>query len=87
MQQVGLRPSLREHYRQIGKRRGKKRAAVAVGHSILVIFSQMMLTGEHYQEKGVAFLQERDKQRQEHHLVQRLERLGYQISVQPQPAA
>lgn len=78
---------LGEQYRRIGKRRGKKRAAVAVGHSILVIFYQMMLTGEHYHEKGVTYLQERDKQRQQLHLIERLERLGYQVSVQPQPVA
>jgi hypothetical protein len=78
---------LGEQYRSIGKRRGKKRAAVAVGHSILVIFYQMMLTGEHYHEKGVTYLQERDKQRQQRHLIQRLERLGYQVDVQPLPAA
>jgi transposase len=47
---------LGEHYRQIGKRSGKKRAAVAVGHSILVIFYHMIQTGEPYREKGVAYL-------------------------------
>jgi transposase len=50
---------LGEHYRQIGKRRGKKRAAVAVGHRILVIFYHMMQTGEPYKENGVAYLQAR----------------------------
>lgn len=47
----------------------------------------MMLTGEHYHEKGVTYLQERDNQRQQRHLIERLERLGYQVSVQPQPVA
>jgi transposase len=78
---------LGEQYRRIGKRRGKKRAAVAVGHSILVIFYHMMLTGEHYQEKGVAYLQERDKQRHERRLIQRLEHMGYQVTLRSGPAA
>jgi len=78
---------LGEQYRRISKRRGKKRAAVAVGHSILVIYYHMMLTGEHYQEKGVAFFQQRDQQQQERRLIQRLEHMGYQVSLQPRPAA
>lgn len=78
---------LGEQYRRISKRRGKKRAAVAVGHSILVIYYHMMLTGEHYQEKGVAFFQQRDKQQHERRLVQRLEHMGYQVTLQPRPAA
>lgn len=71
---------LGEQYRQIGKRRGKKRAAVAVGHSILVIFYHMMQTGEPYKEKGVEYLQARTHQRVQRRLIQRLERLGYQVS-------
>ena len=43
---------LGERYRRLKKRRGSKRAALAVGHSILVIYYQMMKTGEEYQEKG-----------------------------------
>jgi len=74
-------------YRRLSKRRGSKRAAVAVGHSILVIFYEMMKTGEPYQEKGVDFFQEADNQRVQRLLVQRLERLGYQVSLQPRPAA
>ena len=42
---------LGEQYRRISARRGAKRAAVAVGHSILVIFYHMVKTGEPYHEK------------------------------------
>jgi transposase len=41
---------LGEQYRRLRKRRGMKRAAVAVGHSILVIYYHMMTTGEPYHE-------------------------------------
>jgi hypothetical protein len=37
------------------KRRGSKRAALAIGHSILVIYYQMMKTGKEYEEKGETF--------------------------------
>jgi transposase len=46
---------LGERYRRLKKRRGSKRAALAVGHSILVIYYQLLKTGEEYQEKGEAF--------------------------------
>jgi transposase len=78
---------LGEQYRRLKKRRGSKRAAVAVGHSILVIYYHMMKTGEPYQEKGVAFFQQVDRPRLRRQLVRRLQQLGYQVSLQPQPAA
>jgi len=78
---------LGEQYRRLSKRRGSKRAAIAVGHSILVIYYHMMKTGEPYQERGVEYLKQMDKQRLQRHLVQRLESLGYQVTVQAPPAA
>jgi transposase len=78
---------LGEQYRRLSKRRGSKRAAIAVGHSILVIYYHMMKTGEPYQERGVEYLKQMDKQRLRRHLVQRLESLGYQVTVQSTPAA
>lgn len=81
------RTYLGERYRRLKKRRGSKRAALAVGHSILVIYYQMMTTGEAYQEKGEAFFVRKDHGKMEQHLVRRLERLGYQVISPPQTAA
>ena len=39
-------------YRRKKKGRGAKHAAVAVGHSILIIYYQMLTTGQPYEEKG-----------------------------------
>jgi transposase len=72
---------LGEQYRQIGRRRGNKRAAVAVGHSILVIFYQMMQSGEPYQEKGVGYLQKNKQNRVPARLIQRLQRMGYEVKL------
>jgi transposase len=77
---------LGERYRRLKKRRGSKRAALAVGHSILVIYYHLMTTGQEYQEKGVQFFQQHDRVKVERQLVQRLERLGYHVT-RPQPAA
>lgn len=75
---------LGEQYRRLRKRRGAKRAAVAVGHSILVIYYHMMTTGEPYHEKGVDYFRSRDPDLVERQLVKRLKRLGYQVTA---PAA
>ncbi len=81
------RTHLGERYRRLKKRRGSKRAALAVGHSILVIYYQMIKTGQEYQERGETFLRQMDHAKAEQHLVRRLERLGYQVISPPQPAA
>ncbi len=78
---------LGERYRRLKKRRGSKRAALAVGHDILVIYYQMMKTGQEYQEKGEEFFQRTDRGKVERLLIRRLERMGYQVTRQPQPAA
>ncbi len=81
------RTYLGERYRRLKKRRGSKRAALAVGHSILVIYYQMMNTGQEYQEKGEAFFERKDHGKVEQQLVRRLERLGYQVTLPEQPVA
>lgn len=81
------RTYLGERSRRLKKRRGSKRAALAVGHSILVIYSQMMKNGQEYEEKGEEFFRRTDRGKVERQLVQRLERMGYEVRVQPKPAA
>jgi transposase len=78
---------LGERYRRLKKRRGSKRAALAIGHAILVIYYQLMKTGQEYQEKGEGFFQQTDRAKVERQLVRRLERLGYQVTRRPPPAA
>jgi transposase len=70
-------------YRRLAARRGSKRAAVAVGHSILVIYYHMLTTGESYQEKGVDYFADLDQQDKERRLTKQLERLGYQVTLTP----
>jgi transposase len=78
---------LGERYRRLKKRRGSKRAALAVGHSILVIYYHMIKTGEEYQEKGEAFFLRKDYGKIEQQWVRRLERLGYRVTGPTQPVA
>ena len=74
---------LSAQYRRIASRRGAKRAAMAVAHSILVIIYHLLSKGTSYQELGGNFFDERDPQAVEKRLIRRLERLGYQVALQP----
>jgi transposase len=74
---------LAEQYRRIAKRRGAKRAAIAVAHSILVIASHLLQNGTTYQEKGESFFEEQERQGAEKRLVRQLSRLGYRVELQP----
>src|SRR5882762_2919052 len=79
---------LSAQYGRIAARRGKKRAAIAVGHTILVIIFHVLQDQKPYQELGSNFFDQRERQAVEKRLVQRLEKLGYDVSLQPvAPAA
>jgi len=74
---------LAEQYRRLAKRRGAKRAAIAVAHSILVIIYHLLRNQTTYQEKGETFLEEQERQGAEKRLVRQLARLGYHVELQP----
>ena len=74
---------LAEQYRRISKRRGAKRAAVAVAHSILVIIYHLLSDQTIYLEKGETFFEERDREGTQKRLVRQLSRLGYQVELHP----
>jgi transposase len=75
---------LSAQYRRLASRRGKKRAAVAVGHTILVIAYHLLLRRScGYEELGGDYFDKRDRQVVERRLVRRLEGLGYKVSLDP----
>lgn len=74
---------LAAQYRRIASRRGKKRALIALGHTILVIIYHILTRREPYRELGATYFDELDRQRVEQRLVHRLERLGYAVTLQP----
>ncbi len=74
---------LSAQYRRLAARRGEKRAAVAVGHSILVIVYHLLERGVGYEELGPQYFEERDRQAAERRLVHRLEGMGYKVYLQP----
>jgi transposase len=79
---------LAAQYRRLAGRRGKKRALVALGHTILVILYHLLKRQTTYQELGAEYLDRLDTERLTHSLVRRLERMGHKVTLQPQePAA
>jgi transposase len=76
-----------QHHRLAG-RRGKKRALVAVGHSLLVIAYYVLKRHQAYSDLGSNYFEQLHRQRLERNLVRRLEKLGYQVTLQAlKPAA
>jgi transposase len=74
---------LAAQYKHIAARRGKKRTLMALGHTILVIVYTLLARKQPYQDLGAAYFDSLAQQRVERRLVRRLERLGYQVSLQP----
>jgi len=70
-------------YRRIAGRRGKKRAAVAVGRSILEIAYFVLRDGVVYEELGANYYDEHKKAAVVRNAIKRLERLGYRVAVEP----
>ncbi len=74
-------------YARIRARRGPGRAAVAVGHSILVIAWHLLSTGETYTDLGGDYF---DKRRtsaaRERRLVAQLEAMGHSVTLEPAAA-
>ena len=70
--------------RHLTSRRGKKRAIMAVAHSILVIAYHLIQDQEPYHDLGGNYFDERSPEATAKRLVKRLERMGYQVSLQSQ---
>jgi len=70
-------------YRQIAKRRGPDKAAVAVAHSLSDLIWHMLTTGECFTDPGADYFQRRrDPQREADRLVRQLHAPGFQVSPQ-----
>ena len=68
-------------------RGGKKRAAVAVGHTILVAAYHMLKEEVDYKDLGGDYFQKRNQERTTRRLVKQLEEFGYQVELKRLEAA
>jgi transposase len=73
---------LASQYRRLVGRRGKKRALIAVGHSILVILYYLLKEGTQYADLGADFFDRLEPQRLTRYYVKRLERLGHKVTLE-----
>jgi transposase len=78
---------LTAQYQRLAARRGKKKAIVAVMHSILVISYHLIQRNEPYRELGGDYFDKRKPEATAKRLVKRLERLGFQVSLQNMPVS
>ncbi len=74
---------LQAQFRRLVAKRGKKRALVAVGHSVLVIVYTMLKNQIDYVELGADFFERQDPGRLTRYLVRRLEKLGHAVTLTP----
>jgi transposase len=76
---------LGERYRRIARRRGKRRAIVAVGRSILVIVWHLLSDPTlRFQDLGAGFYDTRlNAERAKRNHIRQLEALGYKVTLQP----
>jgi len=73
---------LASQYRRLAGRRGKKRAVIAVGHSMLVIFYHMLKADTTYADLGGAFLDRLEPQRMTRYYLKRLQALGHKVTLE-----
>ena len=76
---------LAAQFRRIAARRGRSRAVVAVGHSILVAIYYMLTRWEPYHELGAQYFDEHERDHVQRRLVQRLQRLGFAVTLEALP--
>jgi len=74
-------------YRRLAARRGKKRAMIAVAHSLIISAYHMLKRGTDYHDLGPTHFDDRDRNGVQKRLVRRLEQLGYQVDLQQRTVA
>jgi transposase len=74
---------LGEQYHRIRRRRGAKKAAIAVAHSILVIVYHMIARQTPYFERGADFFDNLHPSDTKKWLIRRFQKLGYNVILEP----
>jgi transposase len=73
---------LSAQYKRLVKRMGKKKALVAVGHTILVIVWHLLKNKASYEDLGGDYFDRRFRDQQRKRLVRQLESLGLKVTVE-----
>ena len=75
-----------QYHRLVG-RRGKRRALIAVAHTLLVIIYHILKYHVDYQDLGPDYFLRLEPERQKRYLIKRLEQLGYEVQLSAKQAA
>jgi hypothetical protein len=73
-------------FRRLAGRRGRKRALVAVAHSLITIIYHLLADGTAYHDLGSQYFVERERERQQQRAVATLHALGFDVTLVPHPA-
>ncbi|GAC1661703.1 MAG: IS110 family transposase [Ktedonobacteraceae bacterium] len=73
---------LSAQYHRLAHRIGKKRAIVAVSHSLLIIIYHMLRDSQDYHDLGPNYFETLDTTRQRDTAVRRLQALGYTVTLE-----
>jgi len=77
---------LSAQYRRLVSRRGKRKALVAVGHSILVIVYQILKERSGYRELAVDYFDRQNVEAQRTRYIRKLAALGVTVTIAPTPS-
>lgn len=78
---------LKARYHRLAARRGKKRAIVAIGRSMLVSIWHMLSRQEPYQDLGAEYYDQRRKDTKVSYFTKQLSKLGFMVTLDPAPTA
>jgi transposase len=76
----------REKFGRLRARRGVKRALLAIAHKLLCCAYRLLRDGVDYRELGEGYLDRLDQRGTTRRLQQRLERLGFEVTLTPKAA-
>jgi transposase len=74
---------LRDKFHRLRARSDYQTAAMAVAHRILIAAYHMLAKGEDYRDLGEGYLDQKNQRRTVNKLVNRLERFGYHVTLEP----
>jgi transposase len=70
-------------YRRLAGRRGPKRAAIAVGHTILTTSYHLLSRADTYHDLSPTYFDHRLRTHARERAIDQLQRLGYQVTITP----
>jgi transposase len=80
------RSYFRAQFHRLAGKKGKKRALLAVAHSVLVVAYMLRKHGCVYQDLGSDYFEKINQDQLTRYHIKKLQRLGYSVTLAPQPA-